>query len=60
MRFARAEGLEACCRLCREAEGCRFFSYVARDKACEMLRVPEGNVASNGVGDAVGTVTNDH
>ena len=60
MSHAKAEGLEQCCSLCRETEGCRFWSYVTRDRACEMLQVPTGSAASAGLGDAAGSVSNDH
>ena len=60
MSHAKAEGLEQCCSLCRKTEGCRFWSYVTRDRACEMLQVPTGSAPSAGLGDAAGTVSNDH
>ena len=60
MGHASADGLEQCCSLCRKTDGCRFWSYVARDRACEMLQVPTGSAASTGLGDAAGEVSNDH
>ena len=60
MGHASADGLEQCCSLCRKTDGCRFWSYVARDRACEMLQVPTGSASSTGLGDAAGEVSNDH